>query len=924
MSDERWEQTTEWFEEALRREGAERENFLASIQDPELEAELRSLLAAHESSGPVDDLLQHVTGPAGGKSDRFRSGDRLGSYEIVEEIATGGMATVYLAQDTRHGRRVAVKVLRPELAAYLGPERFLREMQTMARLQHPHILPLFDSGEAEGLLYYVMPYVDNDTLRDRLNTEKQLGVEEAVRITREIADALDYAHRHGVLHRDIKPGNILLHEGRPMLADFGIALPLGPGGPARTTEVGLSLGTPHYMSPEQATAEQELTPKSDLYSLACVLYEMLAGSPPHAGASSREVLQSIVTGQVEPVTERRRSVPSNVAAATEKALAKLPADRFGSAREFAAALADPRFSTGDFAARTRARSSRAGVSPWLLGFAAVAALAAIWGWMRSPKPAAVLPVAEFTVAPPDSTMSFRPGLALSPDGRRLMALVNTEEGSVLYQRHVDSRDWRRIPGTEGASGPVFFSPDGDEVGFHAEGLLKRVSLDGGSPVTITAAPQYWGGSWGKDGMIVYTASSRAEQIGFVGLFRVPASGGESERLTSTDRTLGEIQHYLPHHLPGGEFVLFTIVNDLIETRLAVVSLETGEIARLVPGTSAQSTADGRVVYVTPDGRVVTHTFDPEALVFVGNPRTIAEDVARMGGTAMFSMSRTGSIAYLFGPAGSDRLVLVDRAGQARTLYTVGGGSRVQVPRYSPSGDRLAFIVNDGTEWRGDVWVYSFTSGTAQRLSFEGPSSDPAWSPDGALIGYSAIAEGGDGTADLFVRAADGTGSATMILSGEDDLWQLTFTPNSTEPKKALLDTDVFHSDPALSPDGRWLAYTSMETGSGRIYVRSYPDMGPPTVVSTGGAEKSTWSGDGREIFYRAFSGAEAGRIVAAKVRVEGSRISVVDREPLFRLGPYRDHYNRNYALHPSGEQFVMVGGTGGTVVWRTGGLENEP
>ena len=936
-----WERISEFFDEASRLEGAEREAFLSSIGDEGLADEVRSLLQAHESGGRFDDLSETMTGPGAVAGLHFEPGDELGRFRIVREIARGGMATVYLADDLKHERPVAVKVLRPELAAFLGPERFFREMRTMARLQHPHILPLFDSGEAEGLLYYVMPYVEDDTLRDRLDAEKQLGVEEAVRITREIADALDYAHRHGVLHRDIKPGNILLHEGRPMLADFGIALPLGPGGTQRTTEVGLSLGTPHYMSPEQATAEQELTPKSDVYSLACVLYEMLAGTTPHAGASSREVMQSIVTGEVEPVTDRRRSVPSNVAAATAKALSKLPADRFGSAREFAAALADSRFSTGDFAARTKARSSRVGVSPWVLGFAAMAALAAVWGWMRPMKPAAESPVAEFCLSPPDTTMSFRDGLALSPDGRRLVALVNTELESVLYQRAIDSRDWRRIPGTEGTSGPMFFSPDGEEIGFHAEGLLKRVPLDGGSPVTIAAAPQYWGGSWGEDGTIVYTASDRAEQIGFVGLFRVPASGGESERLTSTDRTLREIQHYLPHHLPGGEFVLFTIVNDLIETRLAAVSLETGEIARLVPGTSAQSTADGRVVYVTPDGRVVTHTFDPEALAFVGNPRTIAEDVARVGGTAMFSMSRTGSIAYLFGPAGSDRLVLVDRAGQARTLYTVGGGSRVQVPRYSPSGDRLAFIVNDGTEWRGDVWVYSFASGTAQRLSFEGPSSDPAWSPDGTLIGYSAIAEGGDGTADLFVRAADGTGSARMILSGEDDLWQLAFTPDSTEvlffsngriyraepggetDPTVLLDTDVFVTDPDLSPDGRWLAYTSLETGTGRIYVRSYPDMGPPTVVSTGGAEKSTWSGDGREIFYRAFSGVEAGKIVAAEVQVEGPRISVIDREPLFRLGPYRDHYNRNHAVHPSGEQFVMVGGTGGTVVWKTGGLTEE-
>jgi len=942
MSGGDWERVTELFEKASRLEGNEREAFLASIEDEGVAEEVRSLLLAHEGGGRFDDLRETMTGPGAVAGLHFEPGDELGRFRVVREIARGGMATVYLAEDLKHERPVAVKVLRPELAAFLGPERFLREMRTMARLQHPHILPLFDSGEADGLLYYVMPYVEDDTLRDRLDAEKQLGVEEAVRITREIADALDYAHRHGVLHRDIKPGNILLHEGRPMLADFGIALPLGPGGPARTTEVGLSLGTPHYMSPEQATAEQELTPKSDVYSLACVLYEMLAGAPPHAGASSREVMQSIVTGEVEPVTDRRRSVPSNVAAATEKALAKLPADRFVSAREFADALADPRFSTGNHDARAGKRGSRFGASPWVLGFAAVAALAAAWGWLRPTRPAEVAPIAEFTLNPPDSTMSFRDGVALSPDGRRLVALVYTELESVLYQRAIDSRDWRRIPGTEGASGPMFFSPDGTEIGFQAEGLLKRIPLSGGPAVTIAAAPQYWGGSWGEDGTIVYSASSRAEQIGFVGLFRVPASGGAPERLTSTDQTRREITHYLPHHLPGGETVLFTIVNDLIQTEIAALSLDSGEIVRLAPGTSPHATSDGQVAYVTPDGRLVVDDFDASALAFDGTPRTLAENVARAGGTSMFSMSRDGSIAWLFGPAGSDRLVLVDRDGRARTLYTVGGGSRVQVPRYSPSGDRVAFVVNDGTEWRGDVWVYSLSSGTAQRLSFEGPSSDPAWSPDGTRIGYSAIAGGGDGTADLFERAADGTGTASRILSGEDDLWQLTYHPDGREiiffsygrmyraepsadtDPRPLIDSEVFNSDPAISRDGRWLAYTSNETGAGRIYVRSYPDMGPPVVVSSAEALQPVWSGDGREIFYSATSGPEAGRIVAAQVRIDGSRISVVEREPLFRFGPYRGHYSRNYAVHPSGEQFVMVGGTGGTIVWRTGGLENAP
>src|SRR5687767_12078098 len=257
------------------------------------------------------------------------------------------MATVYLAQDLKHDRRVALKVLKPELAAVLGADRFVVEIKTTAALQHPHILPLFDSGTADGFLYYVMPYIEGETLRSKLNRETQLGIEEALKITTEVADALDYAHRHGVIHRDIKPENILLHDGRPMVADFGIALAVSAAAGGRMTETGLSLGTPHYMSPEQATAEKELTGRSDIYSLASVLYEMLTGDPPHVGASAQQIIMKIVTEEAAPVTALRKSVPPNVSAAIAKALEKLPADRFESAALFARALADSAFRAGD-------------------------------------------------------------------------------------------------------------------------------------------------------------------------------------------------------------------------------------------------------------------------------------------------------------------------------------------------------------------------------------------------------------------------------------------------------------------------------------------------------------------------------------------------------------------------------------------------
>jgi serine/threonine protein kinase len=285
-------------------------------------------------------------------------------YRIERELGSGGMATVYLAHDLKHGRQVAIKVLKPELAAVLGADRFVVEIKTTAALQHPHILPLFDSGSSDGFLYYVMPFIDGETLRSKLDRETQLGIEESVRITSDVASALHYAHQHGVIHRDIKPENILLHDGRPMVADFGIALAVSAAAGGRMTETGLSLGTPHYMSPEQATAEKEITGRSDVYSLGSVLYEMLTGNPPHTGASAQQIIMKIIVEPVDDVMKHRKSVPPNVAAAVAKALEKLPADRFESARAFAEALANPGFAT--VGVPTRAVTATRG-SRWAVG-----------------------------------------------------------------------------------------------------------------------------------------------------------------------------------------------------------------------------------------------------------------------------------------------------------------------------------------------------------------------------------------------------------------------------------------------------------------------------------------------------------------------------------------------------------------------------
>ncbi|HVQ74011.1 MAG TPA: serine/threonine-protein kinase, partial [Candidatus Binatia bacterium] len=400
-----------------------------------------------------------------------------GRYRVERELGEGGMATVWLAEDLRHHRRVALKVLKPELAAVVGGERFLAEIRTTANLQHPHILPLFDSGEADSFLYYVMPYVEGESLREKLDRERQFPVEEAVGLARKVADALDYAHENGVVHRDVKPGNVLLSgRGEPLVADFGIALAVSQAGGGRITETGLSLGTPHYMSPEQASGEQTVDRRSDVYALGCVLYEMLTGEPPFGGPTSQAVLARILTTEPQRVSEIRRTVPPNVDAAVARAVEKLPADRFPTAAAFRDALEDEGFRhEGGAASGAGPRRSARGWRPveksrgmWL-AFAALAtavllAGAFLAGRVAAPEPER--PVARFRVGLPEGVTDLGiccgPGQALSPDGEWLV-FVGFDGGSRLYRRRLGQLEAEGIPGTAGASIP-FFSPAGRWIG----------------------------------------------------------------------------------------------------------------------------------------------------------------------------------------------------------------------------------------------------------------------------------------------------------------------------------------------------------------------------------------------------------------------------------------------------------------------------
>jgi serine/threonine-protein kinase len=409
-------------------------------------------------------------------------------YRIERELGAGGMATVHLAEDLKHRRNVALKVLKPELAAVLGAERFVHEITTTASLQHPHILPLFDSGEAGGFLYYVMPYIEGETLRDKLDREKQLGIEEAVKITTEVADALDYAHRNDVIHRDIKPENILLDDSHPMVADFGIALAVSAAAGGGMTETDLSLGTPHYMSPEQATAEKDLTNRSDVYSLGAVLYEMLTGDPPHIGGTAQQIIAKIVTEEAQPVTKMRKAVPPNVAAAVAVALEKLPADRFERAHDFAAALANSRFGLREphLVSPGERRANRV-----LIGSLVFVGIFAAWGWLRpadEPQPTLHLPL---TIDPPRSLHPWGASIYLSPDGER-MAYFGP--GGIFWVR--DFRDTAAVAlDALGYGQHLSFSPAGHRGGGGSGRYSlgdRRIHLLQSSGAGPGARPFCWG------------------------------------------------------------------------------------------------------------------------------------------------------------------------------------------------------------------------------------------------------------------------------------------------------------------------------------------------------------------------------------------------------------------------------------------------
>ncbi len=851
-------------------------------------------------------------------------------YRIERHLGAGGMATVYLAEDLKHKRQVALKVLKPELAAVLGAERFVQEITTTASLSHPHILPLFDSGTADGFLYYVMPYIKGETLRDKLNRETQLDVDEAVRIASEVADALDYAHRNGVIHRDIKPENILLHDGRPMVADFGIALAVSAAAGGRMTETGLSLGTPHYMSPEQATAEKEITARSDVYSLASVLYEMLAGEPPHSGGSAQAIIMKIIAEPAAAVTRHRKSVPANVAAAVAKALEKVPADRFASAKAFAEALTNPAFAWRSSASEatpvfTSSRSWNR-VTVVMTAIAAALAILLIREFASRGGEEATPSVVRFALADDPSQRVFssytRP-FAISPDGRTIVFAGYTDSLSPrLFIRTLDDARARPLDGTEEAANAAF-SPDGEWIAFVAGNLdLKKLRLSNGTVAPIARLETRSAAlSWLSNDELL------AEQIGPLGpIQRLAVNGGRSEVAIPFDTAAREVSQRRPLVLRGTDLVVYgSLVDGETDRTLVLHRMSDARRVRLgIPGIGALAFVDGHLIYSLADGTLMAVALDTRAMRTRGAPVALEPRATSSGTGTAVGLSEGGTLVHRAADvAASARLELVDTSGIARTIR---GDFEVQGPvRFSRDGRRLAFGMGGrrgqarSVSQRAayDLWVVDVVTGEPTRVTTDGLAADPAWSPDGTRLIYASVRRD---QVELWSTAVNGAGASRLIELGGEPLTidavpdgrsvvvsECCSEPAGTALLRAWIDgsrridtlvTEQAHGvrpiAPRVSPDGRLVAYIDQTTSE--IYVRPLGEARIVQVsIESTNRNPVVWGRDSRRLFYVTPDG-------LTEIELETAPTVRVLRRRVLRDFPR----SGNYDLSPDGRTFALV------------------
>ena len=863
-------------------------------------------------------------------------GSRIAHYDVTALIGEGGMGQVYQATDTKLNRQVALKILPEAFAA--DPDRlarFQREAQVLASLNHPNIAQIHGIEEEEGTRALVLELVEGPTLADRIS-KGPIPVDEALPIAKQIAEALEAAHEAGVIHRDLKPANIKVREdGTVKVLDFGLAKALDPnptGDPSQSptltaaaTQMGVIMGTAAYMSPEQASGSP-VDKRADIWSFGVVLFEMLTGQRIFAGETVSHVLGAVL--QVEPTWDALpTTTPQPLRRLLRRCLEKGQKRRLRDVGEAVAHLEEAAAPSSVEPSVVPAVAPRTG--GWRRAVPFVGALIvtslltglAVWIVMQPEPPR----IARFAISPDDAPSLFiaqtSPDVAISPDGEHIAYLT----GSVglgaerLHVRPLDQLESETLV-AEGELNSPFFAPDGESVGFYDRSVqppvLKRVSVLGGPPATICELQgDLRGASWGADGTIVFASAELAS-----GVWSVAAVGGEPEQLTTPDTSAGEVDHYWPEVLPGGEAVLFSVLRTSVEdSEIAVLSLTTGEQKAVIRGGAfPRYSPTGHLVYGV-QGNLWAVRFDLSRLETVGDAVPVQEGVLTKGfGTTNFGVSQNGSLVYVpgvAGPGGGRTLVWVDRQGREESVAGFPTGD-YRNPGISPDGQYVTF--DDGQ----DVWTFDFTRQTMTRIT-TAPEVDshPLWTTDGQQIIFSSLRD--EGGAGLYARVADGTGDAEQLTQetgpaqptgwGPEGVTGVfhapgnardigTFSLDGSGEPEMLIDSEFNEAWSVVSPNGRWIAYSSNPTGALEVYVERFPELGERRQISTGGGDFPRWSPDGDELFYR--SGGATFQVWAVSVG-SGDDLSPGIPELLFESAAYLNQGgNRMYDV-ASGDRFLI-------------------
>jgi serine/threonine protein kinase/Tol biopolymer transport system component len=860
-------------------------------------------------------------------------------YDIIGEIGKGGMGEVYLAEDTNLKRQVAIKVLPQPFA--LDQEmlaRFEREARMLASLNHPNIATIHGLEKSDGQQFLVMELVEGDTLAERIS-KGPLQLDEALNICRQITEGLESAHEKGIIHRDLKPANVkVTKDGKVKILDFGLAkvfegaasgkapgvdLSKSPTITVESSRSGVILGTAAYMSPEQARGKS-IDKRTDIWSFGCVLFEALTGRQAFKGETISDYIAAILKNEPDWKALPERT-PAKIRDLLRRCLQKDPHNRLHD-------IADARIDIQDILAGSSEEIEPAAkpAPKWRTLFWAAAGLAIIlfsallWNPLRTSMPPERPPSRFIINLPQGETLDYEIGssVILSPDGTQLIYVAQKEEMTQLYLRPIHDFEAQPISGTEGAHGP-FFSPDGNWVAFHADGKLKKVSLLGGKPQIICDAKSGLGGTWSEDDTIYFGDWYKAS------VMRVSAAGGDSERLTTGLKISkeGEFEHshFWPQILPGGKALLYTVWNNQEEMLVSVYSLETGEQKTLIErGSHARYLPSGHLIYAWA-GDLVAVSFDLEKLAVTGSPMPVIEGVMmdRLG-LAHFSVSDSGSLVFVPGSTITEenRLVWVDLRGEVEHLpFPLGN---YQSPRLSPDGRQL---VATRVQADANVWIYGLERGTSRRLTDEkGDEFWAIWTPEGKHIVFNSTGSGGP-IAFLYRKAADGSSPAELFAEGEYhqqpkswsadgkklvltegmnpesgvDIWMLTFDGNlKPEP---FLRSRFNEIHPIFSPDGRWIAYVTDESGREEVYVRPYPGPGNIMTISIDGGMEPVWAPDGKKLYYRD----ESGDKMMAVSFITEPELRVGKPKLLFE-GRYKGGWpwGRNYDIAPDGTRFIMI------------------